>query len=193
MSSICSDDAEVVFYLCNAVVLQVDDPGHGHLHAAEHCNHLQHLIIKWWSTKILMETRAEKRKKEVNFQLVSLIQVMLQLSAGFRSKQSHVLELQLHSVLLLSQNSHYPPWCLPRSWYRLHSWGCWAQPSPADSAETWEHHHTEESQRREEVREEGKYADDSIFTPKVVLFLVWISPPAELAAPGFCTSSGPAL
>lgn len=108
------------------------------------------------------ESRKE-RKKKVNFQSVSLKQVMLQLSAGFTSKQSHVLEVQLHSVLLLSQHSHYPPWCLPRSWYRLHSWGCWAQPSPADSAETWEHHHTEESQRGEEVREEGKNTDGSIF------------------------------
>ena len=40
------------------------------------------------------------------------------------------------------QHSHYPPWCRPRSWYRLRSSVCWAQPSPADSAGTWEHRHT---------------------------------------------------
>lgn len=56
----------------------------------------------------------------------------------------------------LSQHSHYPPWCLPRSWYRLHSWGCWAQPSPADSAETWEHRRTEESDRRGSLKREQK-------------------------------------
>lgn len=48
------------------------------------------------------------------------------------------------------QHSHYPPWCRPRSWYHLHSSVCWAQPSPADSAETWEHRHTEERQSEEQ-------------------------------------------
>lgn len=42
-----------VCYLCNAMVLQVYDSGHGHLHAAEHRHHLQLLIIKRWSAKVL--------------------------------------------------------------------------------------------------------------------------------------------
>lgn len=40
-------------YLCNAMVLQVYDSGHGHLHAAEHRHHLQLLIIKRRSSKVL--------------------------------------------------------------------------------------------------------------------------------------------
>lgn len=42
-------------YLCDAVVLQVDDSGHGHLHAAEHGYHFQDLIIEGRSCEGLTE------------------------------------------------------------------------------------------------------------------------------------------
>jgi len=40
-------------YLGDAVVLQVDDPGHGHLHAAEHRHHLQLLVVERRSAEVL--------------------------------------------------------------------------------------------------------------------------------------------
>lgn len=108
----------------------------------------------------------------------------------FTSKQIYVLEVQLHFVLLLSQHSHYPPWCLPRSWYHLHSWGCWAQLGPADSAVTWERRRTEARERKSKT--ETKTADSTLF-PKAALIFMGVSPPAEPAAQGSCRSSGPAL
>lgn len=35
------------------MVLQVDDPGHGHLHAAEHRHHLQLLVVEGGGAKVL--------------------------------------------------------------------------------------------------------------------------------------------
>lgn len=46
--------------LCDAVMLQVDDSRHGHLHAAEHSHHLQLLIIKRWSPKILHKNNSRQ-------------------------------------------------------------------------------------------------------------------------------------
>lgn len=43
-------------YLSDAVVLQVDDSGHGHLHAAKNGHHLQDLVIKGRSCEGLTET-----------------------------------------------------------------------------------------------------------------------------------------
>lgn len=43
-------------YLSDAVVLQVDDSGHGHLHAAKNGHHLQDLIIEGRSCEGLTET-----------------------------------------------------------------------------------------------------------------------------------------
>lgn len=37
---------QVWSYLCYAVVLQFDDSGNSHLHAAKHCHHLQDLVIE---------------------------------------------------------------------------------------------------------------------------------------------------
>lgn len=43
-------------HLSDAVVLQVDDSGHGHLHAAKHSHHFQDLIIKGRSGEGLRRT-----------------------------------------------------------------------------------------------------------------------------------------
>ena len=51
-----------VRHLCDAVVLQVDDSGHGHLHAAEHRHHLQLLIVKRRSAEVL--NKADESKQE---------------------------------------------------------------------------------------------------------------------------------
>lgn len=45
-------------YLSDAVVLQVDDSGHGHLHAAKNGHHLQDLVIKGRSCEGLTETQS---------------------------------------------------------------------------------------------------------------------------------------
>lgn len=48
--------------LGDAVMLYVDDSRHGHLHTAKHSHHLQLLIIKWRSPKILhKQIQHEKR------------------------------------------------------------------------------------------------------------------------------------
>lgn len=51
-----------VRHLCDAVVLQVDDSGHGHLHAAEHRHHLQLLIVKRRSAEVL--NKADESQQE---------------------------------------------------------------------------------------------------------------------------------
>lgn len=60
-------------YLCNPVMLQVDHPGHCHLHATKHCYHFQNLVIKGGGCKCLVRYKGERIQlthssvKEVSF------------------------------------------------------------------------------------------------------------------------------
>lgn len=87
-------------YLCNAVVLQVDDSGHGHLHAAEHCHHLQFLIIKRWSAKVL-----NKGGEHVNVQF----QVLLNNVWVLHQREDPSLEVQFALYATLTLSSLVPP------------------------------------------------------------------------------------
>lgn len=69
-------ERRLVFYLCNAVVLQVDDSGHGHLHAAKHRHHLQLLIIERRRAKVLNKGDESKRHASA-FECVSSKQLRL--------------------------------------------------------------------------------------------------------------------
>lgn len=52
-------------HLCYAMVLQFNDSGHSHLHAPKHSYNFQDLIIKWWGTKDLQNTKNDKNDDDI--------------------------------------------------------------------------------------------------------------------------------